>query len=259
MTHFATPAIVLRRRDYGDFDLILSVLTPDHGLLTLIAKSAKKSVKRFQGVLEPFAGLRIVCRQGRSKSMMILEEANLEYAFSSVRTDILKTAYASYWAELSLLWLEEGQPRPDIYRLMAYVLGRLADGKAAAALLNLLFQMRFVGQEGLRPVLERCACCQIEVDHLSQQQFCIDLKQGGIVCHACPSPDATHLQLGKGNLKQLLWMADGDLSQALRVRFSEHALAEANAFMEAFVPFHIGRVPKSLGFLHQVRNGRPKG
>ena len=39
----------------------------------------------------------------------------------------------------------------------------------------------------------------------------------------------------------------------MRVRFSPRALAEANAFMEAFVPFHIGRMPKSLGFLRQVR------
>lgn len=256
MTHLATPAIVLRRRDYGDFDLILTVLTPDHGLCTLIAKSAKKSVKRFQGVLEPFAGLRVVCRQGRGKSMMVLEEADLEQTSGSVRTDIVKTAYASYWAELALLWLEEGQPRPDIYRLMAYVLEKLSGDEVPAALLSLLFQMRFVGQEGLRPVLERCVCCQTDVDKIPQQQFCVDLKQGGIVCHACPAPDAAHLQLGKGNLKQLLWMADGDLSQALRVRFTERALAEANAFLEAFVPFHIGRMPKSLGFLRQVRNGR---
>lgn len=253
MTHFTTPAIVLRRRDYGDFDLILTVLTLDYGLVSLIAKSAKKSVKRFPGILEPFAGLRVVYRQGRGKSMMVLEEASLEHAFGSVRSDVLKTAYASYWAELAALWLEEGQPRPDIYRLLAYVLGRLSGGDAPVALLSLLFQMRFVGQEGLRPVLERCACCQTDVDRLQQQQFCIDLKQGGIVCHACPAPGATHLQLGKGNLKQLLWMADGDLSLALRVRFTPRALAEANAFMEAFVPFHIGRTPKSLGFLQQVR------
>jgi len=80
------------------------------------------------------------------------------------------------------------------------------------------------------------------------------LRQGGVVCHACPSPETAQLHLGKGTLKQLLWMAEGDLATALRVRFSPRAMAEATTFLEAFVPYHIGRAPKSLAFLRQVRN-----
>jgi DNA repair protein RecO (recombination protein O) len=253
MTHFASPAIVLRRRDYGDFDLIVTVLTQHQGICTLIAKSAKKSAKRFPGILEPFAGLHIVCRQGRGKGMWVLEEATLDRPFGSARADILKTAYASYWAELVALWLQEGQARPDVYALLVYVLDALIRDVAPGALLSLLFQMRFIGHEGLKPVLERCSCCQTEVEHLAQQQFCIDLSQGGIVCHQCPAPGATQLRLGKGTLKQLLWMADGDLAKALRVRFGSSALEEATHFLEAFVPYHIGRTPKSLGFLREVR------
>ena len=253
MTHLTSPAIVLRRRDYGDFDLILTVLTQDHGICTLIAKAAKKSTKRFPGILEPFATLRIVSRQGRGKGMQVLEEATLENAFGNARADILKLAYASYWCELVALWLQEGQARPDVYELLAYVLNALNHDAAPVKLLSLLFQMRFVGQEGLRPVLERCSCCQIEIEKLAQHQFCIDLRQGGIVCHQCPAPDATQLRLGKGTLKQLLWMTQGDLSTARRVRFNPAALTEATHFLEAFVPYHIGRAPKSLVFLHQIR------
>lgn len=253
MTHYSSPAIVLRRRDYGDFDLILTVLTPENGLCTMIAKAAKKSVRRFPGILEPFAGLNIVYRQGRGKGMPVLEEATLENAYGIVRADILKTAYASYWAELVFLWLEAGQARPHIYRLLSFVLDALCRDIAPASLLNLLFQMRFIGQEGLRPVLERCTCCRKAVEQLAQQQFCIDLNKGGIVCHACVSSASGRLRLEKGTLKQLLWMADGAPSKALRVRFSARTLAEATEFLETFVPYHIGRTPKSLGFLRQVR------
>ena len=77
MTHFSTPAIVLRRRDYSDYDLILTVMTQLYGKCVLIAKAAKKSAKRFPGILEPFAGLNIVYRKGRSKGMPVLEEADL--------------------------------------------------------------------------------------------------------------------------------------------------------------------------------------
>jgi DNA repair protein RecO (recombination protein O) len=253
MTHYSSPAIVLRRRDYGDFDLILTVLTPEHGLCTLIAKAAKKSTKRFPGILELFAGLNIVYRQGRGKAMPVLEEATLENAYGIVRSDIVKTAYASYWAELVFLWLEAGQACPSIYELLSFVLDGLVRDAAPAPLLNLLFQMRFIGQEGLQPVLERCAHCRKAVEQLDQQQFCIDLNQGGIICHACVPPAPSRLRLGKGTLKQLLWMADGAPSKAMRVRFTAWALSEATEFLEAFVPYHIGRTPKSLSFLRQVR------
>ena len=252
MTHVSSPAIVLRRRDYGDYDLILTVLTPENGVCTLIAKSAKKSKRRFPGILEPFAGLQVVYRQGRG-NMPVLEEATLENAYGVVRSDFLKTAYASYWAELIVLWLEDGDARPEIFKLLSFVLDALARDTAPGALLSLLFQMRFVGQEGLRPVLERCACCREAVERIAQQQFCINLSRGGITCQACTIDDTTHLRLGKGTLKQLMWMAEGAPTQALRVRFSAWAMTEATNFLEAFVPYHIGRVPKSLGFLRQVR------
>ena len=106
MSHLSTSAIVLRRRAYGDFDLILTVLTKDHGVSTMIAKAAKKSTKRFGGILEHFDGLGIVYRQSRGKGLPILEEATLERNFGVVRSDVLKTAYASYWSELVVLWLE---------------------------------------------------------------------------------------------------------------------------------------------------------
>jgi recombinational DNA repair protein (RecF pathway) len=61
MSSLSTPAIILRRIEYGDFDLILSFLTLEKGKLSAIAKSARKSTKRFGGILELFAALDILC------------------------------------------------------------------------------------------------------------------------------------------------------------------------------------------------------
>ena len=195
----------------------------------------------------------MVYRQPRGKGLPVLEEATLEKNFGVVRSNVVKTAYASYWSELVVLWLEAGVPRRDIYDLLAFVLDALSNDETPAALLSLLFQMRFVGDEGLRPVLERCTCCQTDIEQIAQHQFCIDLRQGGIVCNQCPHPDTKQIRLSKGTLKQLLWMAKGDLEKALRIRMAAPSMAEATFFMEAFVPYHIGRVPKSLGFLSQIR------
>ncbi len=255
MGRLTTTAIVLRRREYGDFDLIITLLTPDQGKRTLIAKAAKKSTKRFPGILEPFNTLQVTFSQGQRKGMPVLEEADLgQQPPGPIRSDFIKTAYASYWAECISVWMEEGEVRPDIFGLLAYVLRALSDDSMSPAMLSILFQMRFVGHEGLRPVLERCACCQCDIEAMSQNAFCVDLGKGGVVCNQCPSGSGGHLHLSRGTLKQLQWIADGDLTKARRARFTSSAVAEATRFLEAFVPYHIGRKLKSLKFLQSIRN-----
>lgn len=253
MRRLTTTAIVLQRRSYGDFDLIVTVLTTDHGKRTLIAKFAKKSAKRFPGILEPFNHLQIAFRETRRKGMPVLEEATLYRPFQSLRSDFVKTAYASYWVENINIWMEEGQLQPDIYNLLEFALHAIDSDEMDAAMLNVLFQMRFIGHEGLQPVLERCSCCQSDIETLAQNQFCVDLGRGGVVCNRCSSAAHGHLHLSKGTLKQLQWIAAGDLAKARRMRFSAQAIAEATAFLEAFIPYHIGKKPKSLKFLQQIR------
>lgn len=253
MGRHTTSAIVLSRRDYGDFDLIVTALTRDHGKQTFIAKAAKKSAKRFPGILEPFNALQVTFRQGRRKGMAFLEEATLENAFVQIRSDFTKTAYASYWSECVARWVQEGQLRPDLYRLLYFTLHELAEDTISSAVLNVLFQMRFIGQEGLQPVLTQCSHCQTKIEEVAQHYFCVDLARGGVVCQRCPAHDHGRLQLSKGTLKQLLWIASGDLDKAKRVRFTARDLSEATTFLEAFLPYHIGYHPKSLKILNQIR------
>ncbi len=101
---------MIRRHEYGDADLIVTLFTLDRGKLPVIAKAAKKSVKRFAGTLELFTVMDVACRIGkRGKGLCILEEATLKHPFPNIRHDVLKTAYASYWAELIHEWMEENQ------------------------------------------------------------------------------------------------------------------------------------------------------
>jgi DNA repair protein RecO (recombination protein O) len=45
----------------------------------------------------------------------------------------------------------------------------------------------------------------------------------------------------------------GALKKADRIRFSPIAVKEGSRLLEAFVPFHLGKEPKSLRFLRQIR------
>ena len=254
MTILKTSAILIRRVDYGDADLILTFFSEDLGKISVIAKHAKKSRKRFAGVLELFSNLNIQCRARRQGGgLAVLEEAHILKPYATLREHILKTAYASYWAELTMVWTEEDQPQAPLYDLLDYALDEMNAGRQDDALLNLAFQMRFMALAGLCPNLNYCCVCRTDLAEIQTTATGFDLPRGGLCCQTCDQAFEPTLCLSRGTIKQLQWITEGDLARIGRIRFSAAALNEAQAFLEAFVPYHLGKEPRSLKFLRQIR------
>ena len=253
MPVFTTPAIMLRRTDFGDYDLILTFFTLDFGKISLIAKSAKKSKKRFAGILELFSVLQVVAGSGRGKGLPVLQEATLVHPFSRIRADFRKTAYASYWAELINAWLEENEKQPLLFNLFQHVLGELDRGDTPEDVLTIIFQMRFLRLSGHRPNISVCSHCRTALESILQDKFALDLAKGGVICEKCGPGSQGRLAVSKGTIKRLLWVEGGDMAKAARIRFTPESLKEGVEFLEAFVPYHLGKQPRSLKFLRQIR------
>jgi DNA repair protein RecO (recombination protein O) len=96
--------------------------------------------------------------------------------------------------------------------------------------------------------------CRRELENIKQDKIIIDSKRGGILCKNCRTGSASRILLGKGTIKQLLWVESGDLAKAIRIKFSQPALNESTEFLEEFVCYHLGKQPRSLKFLRQIRN-----
>jgi DNA repair protein RecO (recombination protein O) len=250
---YSTSAILIRRVEYGDYDLILSFLTRDNGKISVIAKSAKRSKRRFGGVLELFNALNIVVASGRGKGLALLQEASLIYPLLHISTDILKTAYASYWAELVNTWVEEGELQVETYDLLNYALTELDAGDVSSEVLSVIFQMKFLSLSGLCPNLSHCCTCRKDMEATSRFRVNVDFSKGGVVCESCTPFETEAHCLSKGTIKQLQWIGGNALGKAARIRFSKGALRESLRFLEGFVPYHLGKEPKSLRFLRQIR------
>ncbi len=254
MICFSSPAILLKRIDFGDYDLIVSFFSLNRGRISVIAKNAKKSRKRFSGLLEPFTKLDIVCRKSRRNGMPVLQEASMNSSFAGIRGALIETAYASYWAELIHGWLEEFKSQPEIYALLDYSLSALDQREVSPHAMSIIFQMRFLCMAGFAPHLSSCIACAQPLDDIPANTVVFDLAKGGIVCNGCSAGDSRFRNpITKGTAKFLSWIQEYDTDAAMRLRFSGQSQAEAQQILEAFVPYHLGRMPKSLAFLKNLR------
>jgi len=197
--------------------------------------------------------LQVVAGSGRGKGLSVLQEATLVHPFSRIRADFRKTAYASYWAELVNSWLEEKEKQTLLYFLFQHVLSELDSGNTPEDVLTVIFQMRFLRLSGHRPSITACSNCRTDLEALVQDKFTLDLAKGGIICAKCGPARQGRLSVSKGTIKRLLWVEDGDMAKATRIRFTPDSLKESVEFLEAFVPYHLGKQPRSLKFLRQIR------
>ncbi len=252
MSQFSTPAILLRRISHGDHDLILTFLTLEKGKIAAIAKHAKKSVKRFAGVLEPFSLMDLVCSKGRGE-LLVLQEATLIHPHDRIRCNMHKTAYANYWSEIMHIFMEEGRPQNSLYELLKCVLSALDSERMTPEVLSLFFQMRFLSLAGLSPELAECCTCRQPLEHTCGNRLTPRFNQGSLVCETCLPWNARHMSLTKGTVKKLKWINSADMRKAERIRFSPQAIQEGLAFLEMFVAFQLGREPRSLGVLREIR------
>jgi DNA repair protein RecO (recombination protein O) len=74
------------------------------------------------------------------------------------------------------------------------------------------------------------------------------------VCNGCAAGEIkTRLRMSRGTVKQLAWIQENDIRKVQRLKLTAPAVRQGLLAMESFVPYHLGRVPRSLKILQQLR------
>ena len=131
----ATPAIVLRTRDYMESDRIVTLLTEQAGKLGGIAKGAKASRRRFEHRLEPFSHVMLYFRRRPHGQLVFItraEAAGLQPF--RLEDDLGRLALGTYMLDLAEALTSEDAEASGAYHLLAEALGALGAGEANVAL-----------------------------------------------------------------------------------------------------------------------------
>ena len=153
---YRTEAIVLRRRDQGEADRVLTVFTPGMGKQQLLAKGVRKITSRKAGHVELFTHSQFLVAKARTWG--IVTQAETIHAFRPLREDLLRTSYAYYAAELVDRFTQEGDENRRLFELLLAALGWLGEARDLR-LLARFFELRLLALVGYRPQLFQCVRC----------------------------------------------------------------------------------------------------
>jgi len=188
---FRVNAIVIRHRDLGETDQILTLLSRQRGKLRAVAKGVKRLKSKLAAATQLFSHSRFLIAQGRN--LDVVSQAEVIESFYALREDLARVAYASYFAELADAVVQERQPCEAIFDLLLAALHRLA-GEGGGARpsaptasgemerLARVFELVLLAESGFEPELSACARCGAKVA-VAASGFSAAL--GGVVCAAC--------------------------------------------------------------------------
>jgi len=135
-----TKAIVLRRTNYGEADRILQIITPDHGRLSVIARSVRKEKSRLAGGIELFAICDIVMHVGKG-DIATLTGSKLNKFFAQIITDYDRLQFG-YEVLKQVAKASETIDEPDFYTLLAESLEALNNLKINLKIIQTWFFLR---------------------------------------------------------------------------------------------------------------------
>lgn len=181
---FSTDALLLRKVPYGEADAVVTFFTEARGVVSAIARAARKSVKRF-GALEPLHLLRVTLEEKQGAELSLLVEAQL----ARPRLGLLASLDQIEIASTSLQWVRRASPprvaEPGLWLDVNLLLDALdaapdpAESRAQLAAMGL----RLLQGAGWGLQLGWCVRCGREC--APEATACIDAAQGGLVCRAC--------------------------------------------------------------------------
>lgn len=189
-THdISTDALVIRAVPQGEHDRLLTLLCPEEGRLTVIAKGARSLRNKLMSPCRAFVwGNFELHFKG---DMAWVRDASVIRSFIALEKDIELMYLAQYISDICCELSGQGEPAGELLPLALNTYHALSCERYDRALVKAAFELRAAAISGYLPELGECIRC----GRKEAPAFYLDVMSGGIVCSSCvaASPESTRL------------------------------------------------------------------
>lgn len=238
---------MLRRSNFGEADRMLTLYSKEFGKIRALAKGARKPQTRKTGHVELF--MRTNFMFARGKSIDIITQAELVEAYQAIRTDLVRTTYASYAVELVDLFTAEADRDLGKYNLLADALSWFAIAPDLM-LTARYYELRLLSLAGFQPQLFHCVS---RGETIKEQDQFFSAEAGGLICPDCRSSDPGARAISAPAVKVLRYLQTRDWDTVKVLRLRGQLSRELESLMHHYLSYILERNLKSVDFLKRLR------
>lgn len=234
-------ALVLRVTDYNDRDALLTLLTREHGKLTVKARGLRRKNSPLVAPCQLLAYGDFTLFEYRG--MYTINEAASIELFSDLRRDLTKLSLGTYFAQSASVIAQEDLPNPELLSLVLNCLHALAKLNLPENQVKAVYELRAACIAGYTPDLFGCHVCG------SQNPAFFDLSGGALLCASCRgNASGIRLPVTPGMLDAMRYITYCDASKLFAFRIGEDTLVQLASLTEAYLTTQLEQGFSTLDF-----------
>jgi len=242
-------AIIMRVKEFGESDLMVTFFAEDRGQLRGVAKGARRSRKRFVNCLDHFCLLNLEYRSGKEGSLYFLDSGKLLNAYPGLRYDFQKFSLASYMIELTEVLFPYGVADKGMFHLLRESFDLLAQDACNPEMVAVYFEIRAMTLGGYGINVEKCCRCGRRYTGRGTAVF--DPGRGGIACLGCLQISAASPQMEPATVKTIETFCAASSIPADEMKVPEEAVKELRTVLRLHREYHLGRRLKTSAYLER--------
>jgi DNA repair protein RecO (recombination protein O) len=240
-------AIVMRRRDMGEADRLLTVFTRDRGKINLLAKGVRRAASRKAGHIEPFTYTDLLVARGAN--LDLVTQAETIASHRHVREDLWLSSLAYYVVELADAFTQDEDPNALLFELLLETLDRLDAGHASNLAVR-YYELHMLDLAGYQPQLFHCVQCD---QPLQQEVNFLSFERGGCLCpkHGSNLPGTVALPLDV--LKVMRYLQSRTWEEVAVLQLRPEVIGQIEGLLARYIVYHLERTLRAPVFLERLR------
>ena len=233
--------IVLRVTDYNDRDALLTVLSRNHGKLTIKARGLRRKNSPLIAPCQLLAYGEFTLFEYRGQ--YTINEAHSIELFQPLRRDLTKLSLGTYFAQVAELISQEDMPNPELQSLLLNCLFALSRLDISEMQVKAVFELRAACLAGYTPDLFGCHICG------SQTPNRFDLSAGMLECQGCRSGSGgIRMPVTPGLLDAMRYICYCDPKKLFSFKIGQETLLHLADIAEAYLTTQLERGFSTLDF-----------
>lgn len=234
--------LVLRRTEYNDRDVLLTILTQRHGKLTVKARGLKRKNSPLTAQCQLLSYSEFTLFEYRG--MFTINEATSLELFHELRRDLTRLSLGTYFAQVAEVISQEDLPNPELLSLVLNCLFGLSKLNVEEAKAKAVFELRAACIAGYYPDLSGCYHCGNEWP----DRF--DISAGMLECAKCRNPgsDGIRMPLTAGVLEAMRYITECDSRKLFSFQLPPDAMQQLGDVTESYLTAQLERGFSTLDF-----------
>lgn len=246
MDAIVTPGLVLREVKYREADKILTLLTPEHGVVTALAKGSLRLKNKLFSACGLFCYSEFTIFPG--KNMFTVDEAQVKTVFHGLSGSVEAMSLAMYLSEIAATLSPTGGEAARVLRLLLNSFYLLSGAKASPRQVKAVFELRVMSECGFLPKLLCCGRCA----KYDGGAFYLDVEEGGLLCADCAALEGKSPNLDAGALYAVRHICLVEDKKVFAFTLTEPSMQRLSAVAEQYALVHLDKPLKSYDFLKTV-------